>query len=71
MHGGIIYERNHEGADSAVHGRLRRSAEAHSSRMIDLIIFISLFGGFYYMNIKENLIRGMQTIGEMRFHVGE
>lgn len=39
--------------------------------MIDLIIFISLFGGFYYMNIKENLIRSMQAIGEMRFHVGE
>jgi hypothetical protein len=39
--------------------------------MLDLIIFISLFGGFYYMNIKKNLIRGMQAIGEMRFHVGE
>jgi hypothetical protein len=39
--------------------------------MQDLIIYISLFGGFYYMNIMKNLIRGMQTIGEMRCHVGE
>jgi len=39
--------------------------------MLDLIIYISLFGGFYYMNIKKNLIRGMQTIGEMRCYVGE
>ena len=39
--------------------------------MIDLVIFISLFGGMYYMNMKKNLIRGMQTIGEMRCVIGE
>jgi len=39
--------------------------------MLDLIIFISLFGGIYYMNIKKNLIRGMQTIGQMRAVIGE
>ena len=39
--------------------------------MLDLIIFISLFGGFYYMNIKKNLIRSMQAIGEMRCMIGE
>jgi len=39
--------------------------------MLDLIIFISLFGGIYFMNIKKNLIRGMQTIGQMRAVIGE
>jgi len=39
--------------------------------MIDSIIFISLFGGIYYMNMKNNLIRGMQTIGQMRAVIGE
>ena len=71
MHGGTYYERNHKGADSAVHDRLRYAAEAYQTLMLDLIIYISLFGGFYYMNIMKNLIRGMQTIGEMRCYVGE
>ena len=39
--------------------------------MLDLLVFISLFGGMYYMNIKNNLIRGMQTIGQMRAVIGE
>ena len=39
--------------------------------MLDLIIFISLFGGMYFMNIKKNLIRGMQTIGQMRAVIGD
>ena len=39
--------------------------------MIDQIIFISLLGGIYYMKIKNNLIRTMQTIGQMRAVIGE
>ena len=39
--------------------------------MLDLMIYISLFGGLYYMYIMKNLIRSMQAIGEMRFHVSE
>ena len=39
--------------------------------MLEPIIFISLFGGMYFMNIKNNLIRGMQTIGQMRTVIGE
>jgi hypothetical protein len=39
--------------------------------MLDLIIFISFFGGMYYMTIKNNLIRSMQTIGQMRAVIGE
>ena len=39
--------------------------------MLDFIIFISFFGGIYYMNMKNNLIRTMQTIGQMRAVIGE
>ena len=69
--GYIDYERNYKRADPAVHRRLQLPAEAHRPLMTDLIVFISLLGGMYYMNIKKNLIRGMQTIGQMRAVIGE
>ena len=67
----IDNERNHKRTDPAVHGRLQYPAEAHRTLMTDLIIFISLFGGIYYMNMRNNLIRSMQTIGQMRAVIGE
>jgi len=39
--------------------------------MIDFILFISIFGGIYSMSIQKNLIRAMQTIGQMRAVIGE
>ena len=66
-----FYERSHKRTDPAVHCRLQHTAEAHRPLMIDQIIFISLFGGIYHMNIKNNLIRTMQTIGQMRAVIGE
>ena len=62
----ISYERNHKRTDSAVHCRLQRTAEAYQP----LIISISNFGGII-MNMKKNLIRSMQTIGQMRAVIGE
>ena len=53
--------------------QIQQSMAAYAALLkhINRWLFPLNFGGIDYMNMKKNLIRSMQTIGQMRAVIGE